>query len=110
MRLQSRARLRVRDEVRLRARLRINRRANALRPVRRGAAPRESISPVYLAAGCGLFADGCHSTGRDLWLYGAAGVRLAGSRLSDHPGAHVLSGSQPDSDVDNGDRAIGAPI
>src|ERR1019366_9926653 len=79
-------------------------------PTRTGAAPRESISSVYLAASCDLFADGCNPLGRSCWLYTTAGLRVAGSRLSDHSGAHVLSRSKPERDGDDGDGATGASI
>ncbi len=77
---------------------------------RAGAAPRESISSVYLAAGSHLFADGCNPAGRHRRLYPTAGLRVAGSRLSDHSGAHVLSRRKPDRDGDDGDGAAGASI
>jgi hypothetical protein len=73
-----------------------NKPAQPARPARAGAAPRESISSVYLAAGSHRFADGGNPPGRSCRLYTTAGLRIAGSRLSDHSGAHVLSGSKPD--------------
>src|ERR1035437_9958881 len=93
-----------------RIRFRTRDRPSLPRPARTGAAPRESISSVYLAARCDLFADGCNPLGRHCWLYATAGFRLAGSRLSNHSGSHVLSRSKPDGDVDHGDGATGAPI
>src|SRR5580698_2424910 len=85
-------------------------RPNLPQPARAGAAPRESIPPFYLAARRDLFAHGCNSAGRYCWLYPTAGLRLAGSRLSDHSSAHVLSRRQPDGDGDDGDGATGTPI
>src|SRR5208337_847372 len=93
-------------------RVRLRRRGRPSLPqvARTGAAPRESISSVYLAACGDLFVDGCHPPGRNCWLYTTAGLRLAASRLSDNSGGHVLSRSKPDGDVDDGDGATGAPI
>src|ERR1019366_8207232 len=75
-----------------------------------GAAPRESISSVYLAASRDLFANGCHPPGRHCWLYATAGFRFAAGRLPDHSSSHVLSRSKPDGDGNDGDGATGAPI
>src|SRR5580658_7754326 len=61
------------------------------RPTPRGATRRESLSPVYPAAGSHLLADGRHPVGRHGWLYTTAGLRAAGSGLSNYSGAHVLS-------------------
>src|ERR1700685_510578 len=79
-------------------------------PARAGAAPRESIPPFYLAARRDLFADGSNPAGRYCRLYPTARLRLAGSRLSDHSGTHLLSRRQPDGDGDDGDGATRAPI
>ena len=65
--------------------------ANAAAAGRAGAAPRESISSIYLATGGHGFADGCNPPGRSGRLHPTAGFGLAGSRLSHHSGAHVLS-------------------
>src|SRR5580698_656420 len=85
-----------------------------LRPLlhrpRTGAVPRESVPSVYLAAGCDVFADGRNSSGRYGWLYPTTGLRIAGSRLSDHSSTHILSGSQPDRDGHHSHGAPGAPI
>src|SRR5208282_5651841 len=79
-------------------------------PPPRGAAPREPIASVYPAAGSHIFADGRNPPGWSGWLYATAGLRIAGSRLSDHSGAHVLSRSKPDGDGDHGNRAPRTPI
>src|SRR5208282_1263943 len=79
-------------------------------PPPRGAAPREPIASVYPAAGSHIFADGRNPPGWSGWLYATAGLRIAGSRLSDHSGAHVLSRSKPDGDGDDGDGAPGASV
>jgi len=75
-----------------------------------GAAPRESVSSLYSAAGSHLSVDGGHPSGRHCRLFPTARLRVAASRLSDHSGAHVLSRSQPDRDGHHGNRTIGAPI
>src|SRR5208282_5505039 len=66
------------------------------RPARTGAAPRESISPVYFAASCYRFAHGRNPARRHCWLHPATGIGVARSRLSDHSGTNVLSRSKPD--------------
>src|ERR1700674_3659123 len=93
-----------------RIRVRTRGRPSPPRPARTGAAPRESISSVYLAARCDLFADGCHSFGWHCGLHTTASLRLAAGRLPHHSGSHVLSRSKPDGDGDDGDRATGAPV
>src|SRR5271154_5897024 len=80
------------------------------RPARTGAAPRESVSSVHLAASCDFFADGCDPPGRSRRLYATAGLRTAGSRLSDHSGADILSRSKPERGGDDGDGATGTSI
>src|SRR5580658_1341633 len=75
-----------------------------------GAAPREPVSPVYSPAGCDLVAHGCHSLGGSRRLYATSGFRIAGSGLSDHSGAHVLSRRKPERGRDHGNRAARAPI
>ena len=55
----------------------------------------KSISSVYPAAGGDLFADGRNPPGRPCRLYATACLRAAGSRLSHHSGAHVLSRASP---------------
>src|SRR5580698_7278643 len=86
-----------------------------LRPILRqppptGAAPRESISSVYLAASCDFFADGCDPPGRTCRVYTAARLRVAGSGLSHDSSTYVLSRRKPDSNGHYRDRAAGAPI
>src|SRR5208282_6529573 len=80
------------------------------RPAPAGARLRESVSSIHPAAGGDFSADGSHLAGRDGQLYAIAGIGSAASRLSDHSGAHVLSGSKPDGSGNDGDGAAGAPI
>src|SRR5580700_6619221 len=75
-----------------------------------GAPLREPIPPVHFAAGRDRSADGCNPPGWNCWLHTTAGFRVAASRLSDNSGRHVLSGSQPDCDVDHRNGATGAPV
>jgi hypothetical protein len=77
---------------------------------RAGAQPIESIPSIYPAAGSHGFADGRNPSDRAGWLYPTACLRTAGSRLPDDSGADVLSGSKPDGDGDDCDRAAGAPV
>src|SRR5580658_1642049 len=85
-------------------------RASPSRPARAGAAPRESVSSVYLAAGCDLLADGRNPPGWPRWLYAIAGFCLAGGRLSHHSGADLLPRSKPKCGGDDRNGATGAPI
>src|SRR5580704_4100866 len=79
-------------------------------PAQTGAAPSESIESVYLAAGCDFFADGCNPTRRYCGIFSAPGFGVAGSRLSDDSGSHLLSGSEPDRNVNHRDGPPGASI
>src|SRR5262249_35041256 len=59
----------------------------------------EYFSAVHSPACSDVVADGRGPSGRRSRLSAIAGVGTAASRLSDHPGCDVLSGSEPGSDV-----------
>ncbi len=56
----------------------------------------EPVPPIHSAAGSHISADGRAAAGGRRGLPAAAGLGAAAGGLSDHPGAHVLSGRSPD--------------
>ena len=58
----------------------------------------EPVAPLHPAAGRDHAADGRDHAGRHRRLPLPAGLRAAGGRLPDHPGADLLSGRQPGGD------------
>src|ERR1700736_1796435 len=58
----------------------------------------ESITAVHFAARRHYIVDGGDFAGGLRRIPAVAGLRVAASRLSDHPGANVLSGRQPGRD------------
>src|ERR1700733_2131769 len=78
----------------IRARMEVARRSGAVR--------RESVEPVYPAAGSNIAADGRDISDWRGGLYATAGVGAATGRLSDDSGAHVLSRREPRCDGHHG--------
>src|SRR6185295_1821537 len=57
-------------------------------------AGRESLPPLYSAAGGDGLVDDRHTAGRGRRLPATPGFRAASGRLSHHPGPHLLSGRE----------------
>ena len=70
----------------------------------------EPLADVHPPAGGDLAADGGDPAGRHGRVPAAAGLRAAPGRLSDHPGAHVLSRREPGRDGVGGDDAARAAV
>src|ERR1700719_2071173 len=70
-----------------------------------GALPLESVTSLYIAAGCDRSFDGGHSAGGDCQLYAAPGVGAAAGWLFHNTSFDLLPRSQPRCACHDGDRA-----
>src|SRR5580698_5045733 len=71
---------------------------------------REPVPSIYSSAGSHFATDGRHSAGRYRVVPAASGFRAPRSGLSDYPGRHVLSRSQPRRHGLRRNRPLRAPI
>ena len=109
-RQQARARTRARRAERRPERRRRRRRRLRRRDSSGGARGDEPVPPLHRTAGRDDAADVRHPDGRRRRLSLPAAVGAARGRLSDHPGADLLSRREPGGDDLVGDGAAGAPV
>src|ERR1700722_4549286 len=72
--------------------------------------PRESVPPIHHEAGSDVATDGRHLACRQRRVLPITGLSASRSRLSNHPGPHFLSGSQPLRDGYHRARSTGEPV